>query len=180
MQGHAPQGTEGGLIPPVVSHDGTPEASRVNATRSVTWHADTRDNDPAESPTSHRQRQLSLRRRSSLDSVLVDGRGSPVEGGRTPREGSDFDFPMRQITDSDDADDTCEVRALLITLDGGSLWVPCPSNSYGLTISTLPSGVRPRSSVPDIGHLSRVLHQLGVPLSAYERHGGRHHYPPIR
>ena len=182
MQGQVSPGAEEGLTSSVTPHEGTPDASRVIATRGVTWHADTRDNSRTASSSRRHQRQLSHRRRSSLESVWVDGGGNPEgsSGGSPAEEGSDSSPPIRRIADPEDDNDTQEVRALLITLDGGSLWMPCSGSPHGLTISTLPRGDRPRSSTPDVGHLYRVMRQIGAPLSAYERHGGRHGYPPIR
>ncbi|KAK3268889.1 hypothetical protein CYMTET_22632 [Cymbomonas tetramitiformis] len=128
MMGQPPQGTGGIPTTPVTPQGDSPETGRVNATRGVTWHADTRDNEHTGSTSRTRQRQLARRRRSSLDSVMIDGGGnsgdSSPERGQPPRGGSDSGSPARWIADPDDDDDNLEVRALLITVDGGSLWVP--------------------------------------------------------
>ncbi|KAK3286452.1 hypothetical protein CYMTET_5991 [Cymbomonas tetramitiformis] len=137
MQGQVSPGTEEGLTSSVTPHEGTPDASRVIATRGVTWHADTRDNSRTASSSRRHQRQLSHRRRSSLESVWVDGGGNPEgsSGGSPAEEGSDSGPPIRRIADPEDDDDTQEAESLIKRIEdsphqctrdfrlvGGVLW----------------------------------------------------------
>ncbi|KAK3234396.1 hypothetical protein CYMTET_55338 [Cymbomonas tetramitiformis] len=145
-------------------------------TRGVTWRLDTAGAGHTEATHRPDQRQLALRRRSSLDTTVMRNNNSPVGSDCTPSEDSrDHDHPPHQRPGPDYDGDTCEIRALVMTIDGGSLWIPCPNSPHGLTISTLPSGVRPRSppSVSDVGHFHRLMRQIGIPLPN-NGWGGRH------
>ena len=139
--------------------------------------------------------QPSVAASGSGDMVL--GAGSQGIGGNSPdgdgdesteslEENQHRGTPRRPGSDPDPENGgspdprTGGVRALFVTLDGGSLWVRRSAGPLGEAMVTLPWEDRRTPGTPGDGILFSIMNQIGAPLTTYARRGGRLYHAPVR